>query len=76
MMKRVPERSGPTVVWIVTLLSCVSKSPSQSSKGKRLPFSHFRTWLGGKGTYVQILELRSSLESTTLDNEAMSMLVS
>jgi len=51
MTKCVPESTGPTLVWIVTLLACVSKSPSQSSQGMRFPFSHFRTRLGGKGTY-------------------------
>lgn len=76
MMKYVPESSGPIVVWIVTPLTCPSKSPSQSSQSMQLPFSHFKTWLGDNGTYTQILELRSSLESTTLDNETLSMLVS
>lgn len=75
MMNCVSQSSGPTVVWIVTLLMCVSKSPSQSNKVMRSSLSHFRMSLGGKGTYIQILELRSFLESITSDNEAMSMLV-
>lgn len=53
---------------------CIETSFSEQSRHE-IAF-HVRTQLGGKGTYIQIMELRSSLESTTSDNEAMSMLIS
>lgn len=58
-------RGCPTVVSIVTLLPCVSQSQSQSNESMRLAFSHTTMRLQGKRMYVQILELRSLLESTT-----------
>lgn len=58
-------RACPTVIWIVTLVPCVSQSQSQSNEGMRLAFSHIRMRLQGKRMYIQILELRSLLESTT-----------